>query len=119
MVNVYTSAHNHKLKYRVTNTAKACILMPFALSPILPWKPGRIKQCHPASQQWQSPICPLDDSPCPKAPAGTQTHFTFPSEVSLLFSVHTPRSEGEGGGSDSEESGAGAERGGGGLTGKH
>lgn len=95
VVNVYTSAHNHKLKYRVTNTAKACILVPFTLSPILRWKPGHIKQCHPASQQWQSPICPLDDSPCLKAPASTQTHTShFPPKWASCFLSILPGVEG-------------------------
>lgn len=43
----------------------------------------------------------------PRAPAGTQTHFTFPSKVSLLFSVCTPWSGGDGGGSSRGGGGGG------------
>lgn len=37
----------------------------------------------------------------PKTPAGTQAHFTFPSKVSLLFSIRAPGNRGEGGGGGS------------------
>lgn len=78
----------HMMSFRVKWTC--CPLL------CLLWDSRSHQQCPPDSQRWQGTSWPIDVWPRPWTPAGSETHFTFPSKVSLLSCSLELRGESDG-----------------------